>query len=162
MNVTRRLAFENKRSKGGIKVMESCHRESIFFKFNVIQNFVWNEKLARCRSMVFKDAEHRPQITFRVLPRIERRKVVCEAQDTSCLSFLSFSPPLSSLARTPSFYPLTASFLLSFYEPSSILLSVSGSIDRAAWEKAHGERGFCPRNRVLSKRSMPHLHISFT
>lgn len=68
----------------------------------------------------------------------------------------SLSLFLSSPAWLAVSYSLTASFLLSFYESSSILLSVSGPIDRATWEKAHGARGFRSRERCLMQTRRCH------
>lgn len=71
--------------------------------------------------------------------------------------YLPFLSGLSPSQRA-SFHSPTASFLLAFYEPSSILLSVSGPIDRATWEKAHGARGFRPRRLARISRCVVTPH----
>lgn len=141
------------------KSRKRYHQQLIRFGFNDsarirIEFHFETRNLERCRSMGFEDTEHRPQITFqRVSSREPRDRKQCEPRECT------FPFSLFSSHSHAFFYSLTASFLLSFCEASSILLSVSGPIDRAAWEKAHGAREFRRRNDVLSRLGVTSTYL---
>lgn len=101
------------------------------------RNFALNSKLEKRRSMGSEGMEHRPQITFQrsVLPRIERQKVVCTVRVPPSFPFSSLLSFACLLLFSNGVLPA-----LFFHELSSIFLSVSGPIDRAAWERTHGEK----------------------